>query len=135
MAVILLPEQAGTVLDNSADAIAFFAPLLEDLACEVLCVAHVDPAGALLGLSEAIVGDRDGVDLPIRGIVRDAVLLDASGVILAHNHPSGDPTPSRADLGATRRLGMALRALDIRIVDHLVCGGGHWRSFRALGLL
>jgi DNA repair protein RadC len=55
--------------------------------------------------------------------------------VLAHNHPSGDPTPSSADKRATMRLACAAEALDCVIVDHLVFGGDRVSSFRQLGLL
>ena len=61
--------------------------------------------------------------------------VDASAVILAHNHPSGDPTPSRGDVEATRRIAEAGRALDICIHDHVIVARSGWTSFRALGLL
>ena len=57
------------------------------------------------------------------------------GWSIAHNHPSGDPSPSRADIEATRRLAEAAAALGIRLHDHLIFAGGDCRSFRALGLL
>ncbi|WP_380873418.1 JAB domain-containing protein [Sphingomonas sp. DBB INV C78] len=120
---------------TSDDAIAHFAPLLAGLCHEALCIAYVDDRGRLIELSERLPGACGEVDLPIRVIARDAVRLDARGVILAHNHPSGDPTPSHADLAATRRLAGALAVLDIRVVDHLVLSAGGWRSFRAMGQL
>ena len=54
---------------------------------------------------------------------------------MAHNHPSGDPRPSRADIQATRRLAETADALDIRLHDHLIFAGTDCRSFRELGLL
>ncbi|SNS50766.1 RadC-like JAB domain-containing protein [Sphingomonas laterariae] len=125
------PAPIGT----SDDAVALFASVLADGGREVLHVAHLDAAGRLLARSTPAPGDAETVDVPIRAIARDAILAGACGVIIAHNHPSGDPTPSRADLCATRRLADALAVLDIRLIDHLVLGGGCWRSFRAMGLL
>ena len=57
-----------------------------------------------------------------REVFREAVRQSAASVILAHNHPSGDPTPSKEDIDITRRLVEAGRVLGIRIVDHIVCG-------------
>ena len=57
-----------------------------------------------------------------REVMREAVRQSAAGMILAHNHPSGDPTPSKEDIDITLRLNKAAQILDIRIVDHIVCG-------------
>ena len=73
--------------------------------------------------------------VPFRSIVRDAAAHGSAGVLLAHNHPSGDCRPSRADCLATRRLAAAVEALECAVVDHLVFGGGECASFRRLGLL
>ena len=56
-------------------------------------------------------------------------------MILAHNHPSGDPTPSAADRQITRRLALAGEAIDLTVVDHLVIAGTNCTSMRAMGLL
>ncbi|MFZ5730912.1 MAG: JAB domain-containing protein, partial [Pseudomonadota bacterium] len=66
---------------------------------------------------------------------RRALELDASALILAHNHPAGDPTPSSADVEMTRQVAEAARALRISVHDHVVVGAEGVASFRALGLL
>jgi DNA repair protein RadC len=63
------------------------------------------------------------------------VAFGAVAVVMAHNHPSGDPTPSIADREATRLLAGALKTLDVRLVDHLIVAGQGVTSFRSLGLL
>ncbi len=85
-----------------------------------------------LRLSEGTV---DRTPLYPREVVRQALLLDASAVILVHNHPSGDPTPSPADVHLTRQINDALRAVDIALHDHLIVGGNAVASFRANKLL
>lgn len=70
-----------------------------------------------------------------REVVKRALLLNASGLIAVHNHPSGDPTPSRGDIEMTRELKRAAAALDIELHDHVVIGHGKHASFRSLGLL
>ena len=81
------------------------------------------------------VGDVWGIDFPVYRIVADVGINESAGIVLAHNHPSGDPTPSAADRRATRRLACALDAMDCTIIDHLVFGGNRCASFRQLGLL
>ncbi|HYF09626.1 MAG TPA: DNA repair protein RadC [Acetobacteraceae bacterium] len=70
-----------------------------------------------------------------REVVRRALELQATALILVHNHPSGDPTPSRADIEMTREVKAAAEALNIAIHDHLVMGNGRHVSFRREGLL
>ncbi len=128
-------KEIGWPLRTSADATELFAGELSRLCTEELRVAHLDEEGHVLGLSAATGGDPSSVDLPIRQIVSDALGLGARALLLAHNHPSGDPTPSLADKLATRRLVEAARGLEIRLLDHLIFADGHSRSFRAMGLL
>ncbi|HEY2444544.1 MAG TPA: DNA repair protein RadC [Rhizomicrobium sp.] len=80
-------------------------------------------------------GTVDHAPVYPREIVKRALELSASALILVHNHPSGDPTPSRADIDMTREVVEAARALRIAVHDHIVIGRGGTASFKALGLL
>jgi len=75
------------------------------------------------------------VDFPLRDIILDAARHCSAGIVLAHNHPSGDPRPSDSDFQATRRLAAAAEALDCTVLDHLVFGGAECTSLRGLGYL
>lgn len=101
---------------------------------EDLLVAHLDGDARCLEVS-TYRGVEDGAHVPVRAILADAMRLGSAGIVLAHNHPSGDPTPSQSDLRATRRLADAAEAIDLTILDHLVFAGSDYRSFRRLGLL
>jgi DNA repair protein RadC len=70
-----------------------------------------------------------------REVARRALELAACSVILVHNHPSGDPTPSRADIEMTREVAKALGALGIKLHDHLVVGRGEAVSMKPMGLI
>lgn len=70
-----------------------------------------------------------------REVVKRALALEASSIILVHNHPSGDPTPSRADIEMTQKIMDAAAPLGIKIHDHLVIGRGKHVSFKSLGLI
>jgi DNA repair protein RadC len=120
---------------SEADIAALFAAGLADASVEELRAAHLDQSRRLLGVTQASQHDRYGIDLPIRVIVEDALRLRSQAIVLAHNHPGGDPTPSRADHVATRRLHEVLRALDIALLDHVIFAGAARFSFRANGLL
>ena len=68
-------------------------------------------------------------------VIRRALELSASAMILVHNHPSGDPAPSRADIDMTRQIVEAARVFNIQVHDHLVVGREGTASFKALGLI
>lgn len=118
-----------------ADAARFFGCGMAGVRSERLCVAHLDAEGSLLGVSLGYSRARDEVAVPLRRIAADALRLGTRAMVIAHNHPSGDPTPSAADCRVTARLAEVAGALDIALHDHLVFAGGDCRSFRALGLL
>ena len=123
-------------LDGLATARSFFASCMaaSDASRESLWVAHVDEQARCLHLSRHD-GEEGGATFPLREIIADAAIHGSAGILLAHNHPSGDPTPSTSDCRATRRLAAAAEALDCAILDHLVFAGGECTSFRRLGLL
>lgn len=80
-------------------------------------------------------GDERSVPINARTIIWRALENDASSVLIAHNHPSGNPQPSDDDLHATKLLVTITEPLNIKLVDHLIYGAGNWFSFRAAGLL
>lgn len=80
-------------------------------------------------------GTVDHTPVYPREIIKRALELSASSIILVHNHPSGDPTPSKADIVMTREVAGAAKALGIAVHDHLVIGRGGHASFKSLGLL
>jgi DNA repair protein RadC len=80
-------------------------------------------------------GTVDHTPVYPREVMKRALELAASAVILVHNHPSGDPTPSQADIEMTRRLIAAGEPLGIVVHDHVVIGKGRNASFRSLGLI
>jgi DNA repair protein RadC len=101
---------------------------------ERLWVAHVDGAAHCLHV-ECYDGEPESVPMPVRDIIVDAARLGSAGVVLAHNHPSGNAEPSDADCRATRKLVRAAEALDLAILDHLIFASGGCSSMRRMGLL
>ena len=114
----------------------FFAPCFAEAGGdeEHLWVAHLDEGARCLHLGR-YAGGAGAVALPLRAIIEDAIRLGSAGVVLAHNHPSGDPTPSADDCRATRALARAGEAFDLSVVDHLIFAGHECRSLRRLGML
>ena len=123
-------------LDGFDAARAYFAGCLADgdPARESLWVAHLDDEARCLHVSRH-AGEEDGAEFPLKRIIGDAAVLGTAGIVLAHNHPRGDPRPSDSDCRATRRLASAAEAIDCAVLDHLVFGGGECTSLRSLGYL
>ena len=123
-------------LDGLAAARQFFAGCFAefDVARESLWVAHVDDRARCLHVS-CHEGDAMGMHFPLKTIICDAAQHHSAGIILAHNHPSGDPRPSDSDFRATRRLASAAEAIDCTLLDHLVFADAECTSLRRLGYL
>ena len=123
-------------LDGLEAARSFFAGCFADSdpTRESLWVAHVDDQARCLHVTRH-GGDETGTIFPLRSIIADAAAHGSAGLVLAHNHPSGNSTPSAEDCRATRRLASAAEALDCAILDHLVFAGAECTSFRRIGLL
>jgi DNA repair protein RadC len=123
-------------LDGLAAARDFFAGCLaeSDPRRESLWVAHVDDQARCVHVS-CHEGDEAGVDFPLRQIIVNAAEHGSAGIVLAHNHPSGDAMPSESDRRSTRRLASAAEALDCSVLDHLVFAGRECSSIRQLGYL
>jgi DNA repair protein RadC len=98
-------------------------------------VLFLDRKNVLIADEIQSQGTIDHTPVYPREIMRRALELSASAMILVHNHPSGDPTPSRADIDMTREIVEAAKSLRITVHDHLVVGRGGTASFKALGLL
>jgi DNA repair protein RadC len=104
-------------------------------AIERVRVLYLDSKNALIKDEIASEGTIDEAAVHVREIIRRAIDVGASGMILVHNHPSGDPKPSRADIQLTRDIIEAGRRLKIAVHDHVIIGTEGHASLRALGLM
>lgn len=98
-------------------------------------VLYLDCKNILIADEPQAEGTVDHVPVYPREVVKRALELNASALILVHNHPSGDPTPSQADIAMTQQIQRAAEALNLRLHDHLVIGTSQEVSFRSAGLL
>ena len=98
-------------------------------------VLYLDTRNRLLGDEAQARGTVNHTPVYPREVVKRALELHATALILVHNHPSGDPTPSRDDIAMTREVQEAARVLSITVHDHIIIGNGRWLSFRREGLL
>ncbi|MBI2764512.1 MAG: DNA repair protein RadC [Chloroflexi bacterium] len=100
---------------------------------EQLYVLGVDARGRLIGAPQPIGGGVNAITIRPSEIFREAIVLEATSVILVHNHPSGDPRPSPQDVATTARLIAAAKLLDIGVLDHVILGHGRWVSMKREG--
>lgn len=98
-------------------------------------VLYLDRKNILVADEAQAQGTVDHVPVYPREVVKRALELNASALILVHNHPSGDPTPSEADIAMTKQIQVAAEALGLTLHDHLVIGKSSELSFRSAGLL
>jgi DNA repair protein RadC len=109
--------------------------VLAALETERLDVAYLDRGNTIVRVNSFSDGFCDRVNVRFREIFSEALSLDAAGLVIAHNHPSGRAEPSRRDYAFTRRLAQIAEPLDLRLLDHLIYAGNKHFSFRETGLL
>jgi DNA repair protein RadC len=126
---------ARIVLSGPAEVYAAFAPLMEDQKREVFRIALLDAQNTLLRDRIVSEGTLSATLVHPREVFKPAILEAAASVILLHNHPSGDPTPSREDIRLTRQLVECARLLDLRIHDHVIIGHGRFVSLAERGIV
>lgn len=117
------------------DAVGHVAGRLRDLAVEEFHVLALDTQSRILRDITVTRGLLDSSLVHPREVFRPAIAEAAAGVILVHNHPSGDPTPSAEDRAVTRQLVAAGRLLDLPVFDHVIVAGDRHFSFAAAGLI
>jgi DNA repair protein RadC len=125
----------GWQVRTPADVAERLLPEMGHLDREEMLVCLLNTRNVVLGRSTIYVGNLAGSPVRIGEVYREAIRRQAAAVIVAHNHPSGDPSPSGDDLRITADLADAGRLLDIELLDHLVIGHDRWVSLRAAGAL
>jgi DNA repair protein RadC len=123
------------VISNWAALLNYLSTKIRHEKTEQARVLYLDRKNKLIADEKAGQGTVDHAPIYPREIARRALELSASAVILVHNHPSGDPTPSRADIELTRDIESALAPFDIKVHDHLVVGAKETVSMKAKGLI
>lgn len=119
----------GSVLTNSIDTRNYLIFCLRNRTQEIFACLFLDSQCRVIRYEELFHGTVNEAKVYPREVVKRALQLNASAVIFAHNHPSGDATPSQADQLITERLRLALAAIDVKVLDHLVIGEGEVSSF------
>ncbi|HEY2806066.1 MAG TPA: DNA repair protein RadC [Gemmatimonadales bacterium] len=120
---------------SPADVFRWFTPRMADLAAEEFHVLALDSQSAVLRDLLITRGILNSSLVHPREVFRGAIAEAAAGIIVAHNHPSGDPTPSADDRAVTRQLVEAGKIIDVPVYDHIIIGNGRYLSFAESGLL
>lgn len=110
------------LLNNSKSAMDFLAAAMRDYEHEVFSCLLLNTRNCLIRYEELFSGSIDGASIYPREVVKLVLQFNASKVIFAHNHPSGDCNPSQADIRVTGRLSKALALIDVQVVDHIIVG-------------
>ena len=129
------PVPVGQAMATPAAAAQLFLRVLGDEATEVFALVLLSTRHHVLAYHEVSRGSLNSTVVQPRDVFKAALLGNAAAVILAHVHPSGDPTPSPDDVALTRRLVAGGVLLGVDVLDHIVVGDGRYASFRELGLL
>jgi DNA repair protein RadC len=128
-----LPAQQSPMIRRVEDALVLLKDM-EHLRQEHVRVLLLDNKRRLMNIRTIYIGTLNGSMLRVAEVYREAIAINAPALILAHNHPSGDPSPSPEDVSLTRTLIQAGQLLDITLLDHLIIGRESWRSLRQMGL-
>ena len=130
----LAAEQDGALLDTPAAAALALAPHVAHLEREAVVVALLTRKQRLISVAPVYQGNVSGTSVRIGELFTEAIRRNAAGILLAHNHPSGDPEPSPDDIRTTRDAVAAGQLLGVGVIDHLVIGKGRWVSLRERGI-
>lgn len=129
-------SETRPVISTPEDVVSLCAPQFRGLDREHFWTLALNTKNRLLRVIEVSVGSLSASIVHPRELFKDAIRVSAASVIVVHNHPSGDPTPSGADIQLTRRLLKAGDVLGIEVLDHVVIGeGGDHISMREAGLM
>ena len=132
---VVAEGQESVVIKDAADVVGIFAPLMRGLDHEELWVLYLASSNRVIERRRVAVGGSRALLADSKLIVKRALELVASSIILVHNHPSGAAEPSAEDCSLTERLRSAAELFDIALLDHIIIAVGGSYSFRAGGKL
>lgn len=126
---------ATPIVRTPQDTLPVLEPELSELAHEKFVALGLSTKNHVIAVLPVSSGSLNASVVHPREVFQRAILANCASLILAHNHPSGDPSPSPEDIALTRKLIDAGRFLDIPVIDHIVLGYGRYVSFKECGLL
>ena len=129
-----LPPEDRPPIGSPEDIANLLSIEMAALEQEQLRVVLLDTKHRILATRIVYQGSVNQAQVRVAEVFRDAVRQQATAIVAVHNHPSGDPTPSAADVALTIEIVAAGQLLDIELLDHLIIGQGRWLSLKRLGL-
>ena len=123
------------VIRSADDVASIMEPIVSLLAEERFYVLLLNTKNRVNGIHEVSVGSLNVTVVHPREIFKAAILSNSAAVILVHNHPSGDPTPSPEDCRLTEQIAKAGKVLDIPVLDHVIMGDHRYTSLKEKGVL
>jgi len=129
----LEPELVNFDINNPEAVVKAVRSGIRDKAKEHFKLILLNPRNKIIGISTVSVGTLNASLVHPREVFKDAIVHSAASVVLAHNHPSGDPEPSEDDLKITKKLVDCGKILGIEVLDHIVIGKNHFLSFKERG--
>ena len=124
---------ASQRLESSEEVYKLFRELAEDLDREAMWVMCLDTKNKATCLAQVSLGTLNSAPACPRELLKLAILTSAQGIILIHNHPSGDPEPSGEDRAATAQIKTAAQIVGVKLLDHVIVGDGKYYSFADQG--
>lgn len=131
---LLYTASERPTIKSPADAAALVQYEMATLDHEELFVILLDRRNNVMQIIRLYVGSVNSSQVRVGEVFKEAIKLNASALIVVHNHPSGDPTPSPDDVAVTRAIVQAGKLLDVDVLDHLVIGRERWASLKERGL-
>jgi DNA repair protein RadC len=132
---ILADDKNQIKINSSEDAYQYIKIELSDLTHEEFWVIYLDRANNAIDKSKISQGGISGTVIDVRIILKQAIEKLASSIILAHNHPSGNLSPSQSDLDITHKSSEASKLVDIKVLDHIIVAGNRFSSLADEGLI
>lgn len=124
-----------TKIHSSSESVDFLNKIFEGKDREEFWVVFFDSARTVTGTHQVSVGAIDSATVDVKSIFKAALLANASSILVAHNHPSGNPEPSAADIRITRKINEASKVMDCPLQDHVIIAEGEGTSLASRGLI
>ena len=131
-ALVYKPEEKP-LIKNASDAAQLVMDMTH-LQQEQIRVMLLDSAQRVIAIPTIYIGTVNAAMLRVAELFKEAINRNAPAIIVVHNHPAGDPTPSPEDIRLTKRIIEAGKLLDIILLDHIIIGGSEWRSLKEMNL-
>lgn len=129
------PQNEFPIMGSPQEVAEYLGPRITDPKKEHFFTLLLDVKSRVVRLHTVSIGTLDSSLVHPREVFREAIAASCSSIIVAHNHPSGDPTPSAEDRNVTARLVEAGKIVGIDVLDHIVFGDEEWRSLKQLGMM